>query len=163
MRSMVASYLSSQAFRQFLRFCIVGCLNMLVTFIIFYLSYEKLRPMNALFGMMRMWQVDAMGVEQIGGDLPGEGAFANVISYSCGTINSFLLNKKWTFKVQDDKWKQAMRFLVLNLSCLALSTLGIFVFVDIFDQPYKIIWLLTMGLVTVVNFMANKHWTFNER
>lgn len=163
MRNMVASYLCSQDFRQFLRFCIVGCSNMLVTYIVFYLCYEKLQPMNALFDMVEMWQMDATGVVQAGDNLPVDGAFANVISYSCGTINSFLLNKTWTFKVQDKTREQARRFLILNLFCLALSTAGIFVFVDILNQPYKIVWLLTMGLVTIVNFLGNKHWTFKKR
>ena len=163
MRSMVASYLCSQDFRQFLKFCIVGCSNMLVTYIVFYLCYEKQRPMNTLFDIIKMWRMDATSVIQTLSAWPVDGALANLISYSCGTMNSFFLNKTWTFKVTEGTWKSAKRFLLLNLFCLILSTASIFVFVDILKLPYKIIWFSTIGFVTVLNFLGNKHWTFKER
>ena len=96
------------------------------------------------------------------GDFSGEGTFANVLSYVCGTLNSFLWNKTWTFRTHGGSLKQGKRFFVLNLLCLALSTVIIFFFVDMLRGPYRIVWVLTMGFITILNFLGNKLWTFRS-
>jgi putative flippase GtrA len=49
---------------------------------------------------------------------------ANVISYSCGLCNSFVVNQRWTFSVVPDgsSWRQFGRFLAVNLISLCVST-----------------------------------------
>jgi putative flippase GtrA len=51
-------------------------------------------------------------------------AVANVASYSAGMIVSFALNRNWTFRAGDGPpLAQFLRFVVVNLSALVLSTL----------------------------------------
>jgi len=49
---------------------------------------------------------------------------ANVFSYTAGTINSFVLNRNWTFRSADGScWGgQFVRFASVNLAALGLST-----------------------------------------
>ena len=52
---------------------------------------------------------------------------ANVVSFSCGAVNSFVLNRHWTFgggqKSHSDWRAQAMAFAVVTLLGLGLSSL----------------------------------------
>ena len=49
---------------------------------------------------------------------------ANGISYSCGMITNFILNRGWRFRdARDDIAEQLTRFAVLSLASLLLSTM----------------------------------------
>ncbi len=77
---------------------------------------------------------------------------ANVISYSAGVINSFVMNKLWTFAEtrRHGRVSQQFRlFIAINLASLGLSTL--------------VLWVLSGGLgvmtaklvATVASFVCN--------
>jgi len=147
--------------RQLIKFAIVGCLNVLVTFIFFFLCYRQW-PLASLI-------LDTMGSK---GELIKQvllkfniysidAAFANTIGYMAGMVNSFILNKLWTFEAKGRTARQLHRFLILNIFGLALSTLIIFVFVDLLNVSYLIVWPITIGLVMIFNFIGNKYWTFS--
>jgi len=91
-----------------------------------------------------------------------DAAFANTIGYTAGMINSFILNKLWTFEAKGRTKHQLHRFFILNILGLIVSTLLIFVFADLFSVSYLIVWPITIGLVMIFNFIGNKYWTFSE-
>ena len=147
---------------QFARFAIVGCLNVGVSFVFFFLCY-KIWPLATILmnilGDAGAWvseKLVAVGVYAI------DAAFANIIGYIAGTINSFILNKLWMFQARGCPIRQLHRFLVLNILGLSLSTLMIFLFVDFLGGPYLVIWLITIGMVMVLNFLGQKYWAFSE-
>ena len=91
---------------------------------------------------------------------------ANVVSYSAGHMNSFLLNRHWTFKSRGtgpasraSGWRQFTRFTAVNLAAMALNT--------------SVVWLLgaTIGALpakfaaTVVSFAwgyaLSRRWAFS--
>lgn len=97
---------------------------------------------------------------------------ANTISYTCGVINSFLLNMFWTFKIRlrffhkyDIKpgrvFKKGFRiwffsvpflkFIFVNLVSLGVNTLAMYILVDL----YKIIYIVSKLLATVFSFTVN--------
>jgi len=52
-------------------------------------------------------------------------ARANIVSYGCGLLNSFMLNRQWTFAYKGGRSPavQFARFALVNLGALGLSTL----------------------------------------
>jgi putative flippase GtrA len=122
--------------RQFIKFNLVGLVNTALDFLIFYLL---------------VW----LGVFYIA---------AQCMSYCIGMLNSYLLNKYWTFaqkgRVQP---KQAVRFIVLNLCTLLLSLGLLALFADRLHRSLWLAKLLATGITTVFNYVGNKLWVFQER
>ena len=141
--------LQNPAVRQFLKFAIVGCLNVAISTMVFYLCYTKWRLGSSL-------SIDSLGITEL------DGAIASVIAYSAGMINSYLLNKSWTFRVKNGTLTQVQRFFILNMAGLALTTVIIFVCVDMLNGPYMTVWFITVIFVMALNFLGNKYWTFIE-
>ncbi len=132
--------------KEFLRFCVVGALNTGIDFSIFALLYH--------------WGVPL---------LP-----AHAFSYSCGIANSFLLNRKWTFKVEMNEQmlniepaqqsiKQLLKFVTLNFFSLATTYLLLLWF------HYDLGWSMllskfsTMVLSLGINFIGSRLWVFRSQ
>jgi len=123
------------------RFVIVGCANFVVSFTAFYLSYLY-SPLD---------------------DSSGRGAVANVVAYGAGMLNSFVLNRLWTFRAEGQVVEHALKFVVLNAATLAASTAIVLVLVDWVGFPPLAVWLpLTIGILTA-HYLGMKHWAFAER
>ena len=81
------NFLSDDLFR-FIKFALVGVLNTLMNWIIFFI-------------------LNASGFYYL---------VANIISYSISTLNSYLWNSRWVFKYQGDNKKETtLKFIVLNI------------------------------------------------
>jgi putative flippase GtrA len=148
---------------QFTRFAVVGCINVAVSFFVFYTCY-KIWPiatilLNALgdIGVFISTALANIGIGAV------DATFANIAGYTAGIVNSFFLNKIWTFQVKGNVARQMHRFLLLNLLGLGLSTIIIFVAVDLLDGPYLFTWFMTIGIVMMLNFIGQRHWAFSDR
>lgn len=147
---------------QVVRFLVVGCLNVAVTFAVFVLCYRWL-PLGT-------WLVDATGAagSALARTLAGYGiasvdaAVANVAGYLAGMVNSFVLNKLWTFEAGGRTAQQLRRFVALNMVSLVASTAIMFVAVDVLAAPYLPVFVATVVLTTAFHFVGNKHWTFAD-
>jgi putative flippase GtrA len=123
------------------RFIVVGCANFVVSFTAFYASYRWL-PLD---------------------DSSGRGAVANVLAYAAGMINSFVLNRVWTFRAEGQVAVHAAKFVVLNVATLVASTAIVLVLVDRAGLPALAVWLpLTLAILTA-HYLGMKHWAFAER
>ncbi|MDH6429119.1 GtrA family protein [Paenibacillus sp. FSL R7-0048] len=126
------------AFIQFLKFNAVGLLNTLIDFVIFTL-------LNSL-GMVY--------------------ALAQVISYSAGTANSFILNKKVTFRDRNRGNKegfdrvQLVKFIVLNLVVLGISLLLMHLLTDKLGIQVLISKVLVTFITVIINFFGSRKWVF---
>lgn len=145
--------------KQFIKFIIVGCSNFAVSFTVFYLLYRhwKVSSLCHLAGFSFLFEIlFKIGISSI------DAMVANIFGYSAGVFNSFFWNKIWTFQVKQGTVKQFKRFFLLNMTCLVGSTLGVFVFVDILELPYKVVWFVIMSIVTIINFIGSKVWVFHQ-
>lgn len=89
---------------------------------------------------------------------------AQVLAYSAGVVNSFVLNRKWTFRVEGKtNWGEMSGFLMVNLSSLLLSSLLLFILYDTCHMQLWISKLAATGLCMLVNFTASRLWVFNVR
>lgn len=73
---------------------------------------------------------------------------ANAISYSCGVVTSFVLNRGWTFRdARGGIAEQFTRFIVVSLASLLLSTMIVTALSSIMpDVPAKLLSLPVMFL-----------------
>lgn len=105
---------------------------------------------------------------------------SSIVSYSCGVINSFFLNKYWTFKI-NIKFLSVytlksgarvkffsphfLKFIFVNLISLGVNALTMYILVDLYslhtwnDILAKI---LATGFSFVVNFAGSKLLVFRE-
>lgn len=89
-----------KSFLQLIKFGLIGILNTLVDIAVFYV-------LNTVFGIYYI--------------------VANVISFSCGVINSYFFNSRWTFKTENNNSKkQFFLFVLVNTIALLTTTLSMF-------------------------------------
>ncbi|MBU1083092.1 GtrA family protein [Patescibacteria group bacterium] len=132
--------------KKILKFLTVGATNTLIDFAILNLLIQ-LTPLSLLW--------------------------SNSISFSVAVINSYLLNKYWTF--QDRKpiyLTQFSLFFVISLVGLGLSNLIlhfgtkaiIFLWPDLtFTWQYNLAKMASAVIVLVWNFAAYQYWVFYDR
>jgi putative flippase GtrA len=119
--------------RQFVKFNLVGLLNTAIDV--------------AVFALLT-W----LGVFYI---------LAQCISYGLGMVNSYTLNKYWTFAQKGRlEPKQILRFTVLNLGSLLLSIGLLALLKDHLALNVLIAKLITTVGTTLINFVGNKLWVF---
>ena len=113
---------------EFMRFCLVGAVNTGVDFMVFTV-------------------LSNMGVLLL---------VAQCVSYTCGVLNSFLLNRTWTFRGRGQSSGQLIRFLALNFGTLTI-TYGLLVYFH-----NHLVWsilvskLLATGVSLVLNFTGSR-------
>ena len=162
-RARLKNILSSPGARQFIKFALVGCINVGISTVVFFLCYEKWHLASSILHEMGqkgagiVIELERLGIQSV------DGAFATTIGYTAGTVNSYLLNRSLTFGVRTNTWRQVRRFVLLNILGLFISTLIMFVFVDLMMWPYMAVWVATVTLVMIFNFVGNKYWTFTQQ
>lgn len=85
---------------------------------------------------------------------------AQVVSYSCGAANSYLLNKVWTFRSCGLSYAEIVRFVAVNLTSLGISV----VLLTLLHDKAGLGLAAAKGGATVcalaANFLGNKLWVF---
>jgi len=88
---------------------------------------------------------------------------ANTIAYSLATINSYLMNKYWTFagrSAHDISATEFTRFLLFNVGGLALSNLTVFLLAE-FLLPL-VAKLGAVGVTFVWNYLTIRRYVFRN-
>ncbi len=89
---------------------------------------------------------------------------AQLIGYTCGLVNSLGLNKRWTFKQKERLQRgQLVRFLVVNLLALGVSSLLLFLLREGLWMNLYGAKILATGGSLLVNFIGNKLWVFRGK
>lgn len=85
---------------------------------------------------------------------------ANVISVNCGIANSFLLNRHFNFKINNKPLKRFAIFYAVGLLGLCVSSVGLWIFVEIFSLNIIMSKIMVIFMITVLQFSLNKLITF---
>lgn len=89
---------------------------------------------------------------------------ANFLAFLVAVINSYCLNKRWTFRDTDRHYHiQFTKFFMVNLVTIVLYEFLLYVFVDHFGWYDLLAKLPAVVIITAWNFSANKFWTFRLR
>ncbi|MDQ7095613.1 GtrA family protein [Desulfosporosinus sp. PR] len=119
--------------QEFFKFCLVGVFNTGIDFTLFALLFARGVPL-----------------------LP-----AHTLAYGSGVINSFLLNRKWTFKESAPQpLGQLLRFVLLNLFSLAVTYELLVWFHYTWGWPLLASRALAVVASLAMNFGGSRLWVF---
>lgn len=88
--------------------------------------------------------------------------WANVISIHVGIFTSFVLNRSLNFKVKDKTPQRFLSFYAVGLTGLGISTLMLYLMVDLAHFNELLCKLFTIVVVALVQFLLNKYITFKR-
>lgn len=131
-------YHLSERYRSMLRFLIVGCINTGVDFITF-------SALHYFFGF------DKYGCQ--------------IAGYSAGIVNSFVMNKLWTFKRRKSNINtplQFIEFVGVNLISLGLSLAGLSLLNSRADINIYVSKMIVTVFVQMINYTAYKRVIFQQ-
>jgi putative flippase GtrA len=119
---------------QFLKFAVVGLLNSAIQYLVFLFLYSFTGTQYLL---------------------------ASIIGYVAGMINSYILNRRWTFESRNQKLlTELSRFVAVNLISLGVNLGLLFLLVSTGVLVPQWAQVLAIAGSTLVNFVLNKVWTF---
>ncbi|WP_420539678.1 GtrA family protein [Paenibacillus polymyxa] len=90
---------------------------------------------------------------------------AQIISYSCGTANSYILNSKWTFSKQqanNTNKGQLLKFIVINLIVLGITSLLLQVLHTETELPLALGKLIATAAGMIINYIGSRYWVFGS-
>jgi putative flippase GtrA len=83
------------------------------------------------------------------------------ISFVVAAANNYWWNRHWTFSNKKGSiGAQGMRFFVVALLAFGVNQLWLVVFIDWLDWPKVVSQAIAIVLVTPLNFLGNKLWSF---
>lgn len=122
--------------RKFVKFGMIGVLNTVVDLGSYYV-------MNKLIG--------------IGPYL------SQILSFLIAALNSFILNKFWTFEKRNPVTKtEAVRYLITNAGYLTCSLLIMRLFISLFSLDPFVAKFPTAALMVFFNYLMAKFWVFSD-
>jgi putative flippase GtrA len=132
---MIKRILRNEAYVRFLKFLVVGVLNTTLSLAV-------------------IWVLMALGVSY---------KWANVVGYVAGLINSFVWNKQWVFRSNNNLFYEMAGFGACFVVCYGVQFLLLSVMVEHLEWNEYLAQLLAMGAYTVLNFILNRLFTFRRR
>ena len=144
---------------RFIKFGLIGVLNTLVDFVVFYLLDK--------FVIQDGPTVVLLGVTIVAGPY-----ISNAISYVVANIHSFIWNKFWTFQKKEPLTRREVgRYVVTSCGFLIISSIGLSIFMSFFKLP-AFAAVIPAGLIPLAakipntcvtmfyNYLMNKFWVF---
>jgi len=119
--------------RQFIRFCIVGIANTLIT-------------LGTIFILYNVFKVDYR--------------ISNIIGYLLGITNSFIWNKYWTFKSQNKFYNEIGKFFLMFLISYLINFGVLIVTAEVLFINKNVCQIIGNVFYTATNYAGNKFWTF---
>lgn len=140
MRRYLASFMTKEAFRQFVKVGFVGVANTIVSFALF-----------NLFLWMGWWSVAAVSV-----------------AFAITTFMSYLLNRVWAFEIKDGKVSssETVRFYLINVAAWA-GTAGTMWLAEALIGPLStiaanVVYLITSIVILVPKFASYRDIVFGK-
>ena len=121
-------------YRQFLSYSMIGIISLLIDVIVYILLSDVFLISKSL---------------------------SKIISFILASINSFLGNKMFTFKLKSYNFREPMKFIILySVSLIANSSTHDF-FLNVFDGflPFIIATIVSV----IINFSGQKLWVFKNK
>lgn len=87
---------------------------------------------------------------------------ANIISYHCGIVCSFLLNRMVNFKIKDKPMRRFLSFYGISLVAVAVSEGLLYLFVSVMGLHSVVAKLISMVIIAICQFLFVKRFTFRK-
>lgn len=85
------------------------------------------------------------------------------ISYTCGAIISYTLNRRFTFKNSNKLYLTLPKFIVINLLAMSASLGSIAVMSKVLHLDEWLAYFLSIVFSFSVNYFGNRFWVFCEK
>lgn len=125
----------------------------LITKLVPILKFGLVGIINTLIDLAVFTLLAALGVSAVP---------AQAISYSCGVLNSYYMNRRWTFHKEKRTPGQAFRFVAVNLAAMAMTT----VLLLLLHTNTSLSLLECKLIATVVsvgmNYIGSRYWAFGS-
>lgn len=125
-------------YKSFWRFAVVGCTNTFVDFAVFTILRE-------IFDVHYLW--------------------CQVAGYTIGTLNSFVLNKNWTFESKTSRFQTSMqfgKFIFVNLVSLGVSLIGLRILNGYYHLNVYIGKVAVTAIAQLINYSGYRFWVFKN-
>jgi putative flippase GtrA len=119
---------------QIIKFCVVGILNTIVGYGVFFLLVNYMFYLQALF-----------------------------IAHIVGVTNSFIWNKYWIFKSKNLMVYEYVKFNLIYAIVFIANAIALFVCVDLIHADPRLAQLILLPVITVMSFFGQKLWTFKDK
>jgi putative flippase GtrA len=124
---------------QLCKFSIVGCINTFIDWAVYFVILRLFPGESILFYSV-----------------------AKGFSYLCGVVNSFLLNRCWTFKTPSGKeGRRFLKFTLVNTLGLGINSASIYVLLNL-NLPHLAALFLATTITFAFNFTLSKLWVFRK-
>lgn len=145
--------------KRFVKFGLIGVLNTLVDFCVFY--------------VMDRWVIrEGPTLVLLGAAIVTGPYISNAIAYVVANVHSFVWNKLWTFEKRDRVTRsEAVRYLLTSAGYVLISTVSLAVCIRVLSLPLlaplvpegwtNLLAKLPTACVTIFyNYLMNKFWVF---
>ena len=120
----------------FIKFCLVGGTNTLITLLTFYI-------LNSVLGINYM--------------------LSSTLGYCVGMVNSYILNKRWTFYDGEKiMLNQFIKFVTVNLVSLSINLLFMYTLSGRLHLNAMLAQILATGFSIISNYIGSKLWVFRK-
>lgn len=120
--------------KQLVKFCLVGCVGVLIQYSLFLLLYK----------VFSVYYVTS-----------------SVIGCFVGAMVIFHFNRRWTFSIQGGQVsKQFLKFIILMILSFIVNGVSIFLLTDVGHIKAEISQIITMGITASFNFTGSKFWVY---
>ena len=87
---------------------------------------------------------------------------AMTLLYVAGILQTFLLNRQWTFSHKGDIRNAFIRYVVIYLLGYLVNFSGLYIFVDVLGFSHQLIQGVLIIIVAVLLFMLQRVWVFDK-
>ncbi|MEW9701005.1 GtrA family protein [Paenibacillus sp. SI8] len=87
---------------------------------------------------------------------------AQSISFTSGVLNSFFMNRTWTFQSSGDKKGQFVKFVSLNAVLMLLTSCLLVWFTEHWGWSLWFSKLTATGSGVIFNYIGSRKWVFND-
>lgn len=124
-----------QAFMQFVKFCLVGASNTVISLAVYYIFIA----FNKEFYIL-----------------------GNAVGFVVSVLNSYFWNSRFVFKKQDEKGKTIVKTFIAYGTNLVLGSVLLYLFIDVLYISEYIAPLIGLIVTIPLNFMLNKFWIMKK-
>lgn len=131
----INNYIKKQLEKKVIRFLIVGVANTIVGYGVFALGIY----LNLYYYL------------------------AYILSYIIGVANSYVLNKKFTFKSTSKSLKEPIRFVIVYLISFAVGSIFLYLSIDILNVNEYVAGFINLIFITSISWIGHNKFSFRNK
>jgi putative flippase GtrA len=88
---------------------------------------------------------------------------ASALAFALGALNSYTLNRRWTFQSRAPRAPELARFACVQAVGLGVNLALLAELVEVADIPHVVAQVLAFPVASVITFALSRQWAFKTR